>query len=83
MKRIENFDDYRALVDVVKMHDYRYFGLNCPTVSDEEYDAMYFALQEYEEQHADEVLPTHLLSSVTARTATASAPWHAARLACR
>lgn len=57
MKRIEDFDDYRALVDVVKMHDYRYFGLNCPTVSDEEYDAMYFALQEYEEQHADEVLP--------------------------
>ena len=57
MKRIEDFDDYRALVDVVKMHDYRYFGLNNPTISDEEYDAMYFALQEYEEQHADEVLP--------------------------
>ena len=57
MTKIKNFDDYRALVDVVKMHDYRYFGLNCPTVSDEEYDAMYFALQEYEEQHADEVLP--------------------------
>ena len=57
MKRIENFDDYRTLVDVVKMHDYRYFGLNCPTISDEEYDAMYFALQEYEEQHADEILP--------------------------
>ena len=57
MNRIESFDDYRAMVDVVKMHDYRYFGLNCPTISDEEYDAMYFALQEYEEQHADEVLP--------------------------
>lgn len=57
MTKIENFDDYRALVDVVKMHDYRYFGLNRPTISDEEYDAMYFALQEYEEQHADEVLP--------------------------
>lgn len=57
MKKIENFDDYRALVDVVKMHDYRYFGLNRPTISDEEYDAMYFALQEYEEQHPDEVLP--------------------------
>ena len=57
MKRIENFDDYRALVDVVRMHDYRYFGLNNPTISDEEYDAMYFALQEYEEQHADEILP--------------------------
>ena len=57
MNKIESFDDYRALVDVVKMHDYRYFGLNNPTISDEEYDAMYFALQEYEEQHADEVLP--------------------------
>lgn len=57
MTKIKNFDDYRAFVDVVKMHDYRYFGLNCPTISDEEYDAMYFALQEYEEQHADEVLP--------------------------
>lgn len=57
MKIIEDFDDYRAMVDVVKMHDYRYFALNNPTISDEEYDAMYFALQEYEEQHADEVLP--------------------------
>ena len=57
MNKIEDFDEYRALVDVVKMHDYRYFGLNNPTISDEEYDAMYFALQEYEEQHADEVLP--------------------------
>lgn len=57
MKTIENFDDYRALVDEVKMHDYRYFGQNRPTISDEEYDAMYFALQEYEDQHPDEVLP--------------------------
>ena len=56
MKKIENFEKYRALVDVVKMHDYRYFALNAPTISDEEYDAMYFALQEYEEQHKDEVL---------------------------
>ena len=56
MNRIEDFDEYRALVDVVKMHDYRYFALNNPTISDEEYDAMYFALQEYEESHPDEVL---------------------------
>ena len=57
MKQIENFDEYRTMVDEVKMHDYRYFALNNPTISDEEYDAMYFALQEYEEQHADEILP--------------------------
>ena len=57
MKRIENFDEYRTMVDEVKVHDYRYFALNDPTISDEEYDAMYFALQEYEEQHEDEILP--------------------------
>ena len=44
MTKIKDFDDYRALVDVVKMHDYRYFGLNCPTISDEEYDTMYFEI---------------------------------------
>ncbi len=56
MRKIESFEDYRALVDEVKVHDYKYFALNAPTVSDEEYDAMYFALQEYEEAHPDEVL---------------------------
>lgn len=56
MKIIENFEDYRALVDEVKVHDYKYFTLNNPNISDEEYDALYFALQEYEEAHPDEVL---------------------------
>ena len=59
MTKIKNFDDYRALVDVVKMHDYRYFGLNCPTISDEEYDAMYFALQEYEELQRERQRQAH------------------------
>ena len=57
MTKIEDFEDYRVSVDEVKVHDYKYFALNAPTISDEEYDAMYFALQEYEDQHADEVLP--------------------------
>ena len=56
MRQIENFEDYRAAVDEVKVHDYKYFALNAPTVSDEEYDAMYFALQEYEEAHPAEGL---------------------------
>lgn len=56
MKQIENFDDYRTMVDEVKVHDFRYFALNAPTISDEEYDALYFALQAYEEAHPDEVL---------------------------
>lgn len=57
MTPITNYNQYTAVVNEAKLHDYRYFTLNAPTISDEEYDAMYFALQEYEEQHADEVLP--------------------------
>lgn len=56
MRKIKDFEEYRALVDEVKVHDYKYFALNDPTISDEEYDALYFALQEYEEAHPDEVL---------------------------
>ena len=56
MTKIKDFEDYRALVDEVKVHDYKYFALNDPTISDEEYDALYFALQEYEEVHPNEVL---------------------------
>ena len=56
MAKIMDFEEYRALVDEVKVHDYKYFALNAPTISDEEYDALYFALQEYEEAHPDEVL---------------------------
>lgn len=56
MAKIMDFEEYRALVDEVKVHDYKYFALNNPTISDEEYDALYFALQEYEEAHPDEVL---------------------------
>lgn len=56
MKRIENFDDYRALVDEMKVYDDNYFQLNMQSISDERYDELYFALQEYEEAHPDEVL---------------------------
>lgn len=56
MRKIKDFEDYRALVDEAKVHDYKYFALNAPTISDEEYDALYFALQEYEDAHPDEVL---------------------------
>lgn len=56
MAKIKDFEEYRALVDEVKVHDYKYFALNNPIISDEDYDALYFALQEYEDAHPDEVL---------------------------
>ena len=39
MAKIMDFEEYRTLVDEVKVHDYKYFSLNDPTISDEEYDA--------------------------------------------
>ena len=72
MAKIMDFEEYRALVDEVKVHDYKYFALNNPTISDEEYDALYFALQEYEEAHPDEVLkdsPTQQLQRERQRQA--------------
>lgn len=53
---IETQKDYCAAVDQVKKHDYLYFTMNAPEISDEAYDALYFALQEYEEKHPEEVL---------------------------
>lgn len=52
---IETQKDYCAAVDQIKKHDYLYFTLNAPEISDEAYDALYFALQEYEEKHPEEV----------------------------
>ena len=56
MKKITNNNEYRELVDVVKYHDYKYFTLNAPTITDEEYDELYFGIQEYETAHPSEVL---------------------------
>ncbi len=53
---IETQKDYCAAVDQVKKHDHLYFTLNAPEISDEAYDALYFALQEYEDKHPEDVL---------------------------
>lgn len=53
---IETQKDYCAAVDQVKKHDYLYFTLNAPEISDEAYDALYFSLQEYEDKHPEDVL---------------------------
>ena len=37
---IETQKDYCAAVDQVKKHDYLYFTLNAPEISDEAYDAL-------------------------------------------
>ncbi len=56
MTTITNHSEYTAAVNEAKLHDYRYFTLNAPTISDEQYDALYFAIQDYETAHPDETL---------------------------
>ena len=48
--------EYIQLVNTLKLHDYRYFTLNAPVITDEEYDRLYFAIQDYETVHPDETL---------------------------
>lgn len=49
--------NYTQMVNELKAHDYHYFVENAPIISDTEYDALYFAVQDYEQQHPDEILP--------------------------
>ena len=56
MTQITNHSEYVSLINTLKAHDYRYFTLNAPTISDEEYDQLYFLAQAYEEQHPEETL---------------------------
>jgi len=44
---------YRALLREIRDHDYRYYVLDDPTVSDFEYDALYRRLVEFETAHPE------------------------------
>lgn len=56
MTTIKNHSEYVNAANEAKLHDYRYFTLNAPTITDEEYDRLYFAIQDYETAHPDETL---------------------------
>ena len=56
MTTITNHSEYTAAVNEAKLHDYRYFTLNAPTISDEQYDHLYFTIQDYETAHPEQTL---------------------------
>lgn len=57
MTQITDFTTYTAAVNEAKLHDYRYFILNAPTITDQQYDELFFAIQDYEQQHPEHTLP--------------------------
>src|SRR5678815_4561487 len=57
--------DLESLRDVLRFHEYRYYILNDPLVSDFEYDQLYKALEQIENEHPELIT----LSSPTQRVA--------------
>ena len=48
---------HRELVRLLRAHDYRYYVLDDPAVSDEEYDALYRELSDLEAAHPELIVP--------------------------
>ncbi|MFN2457026.1 MAG: NAD-dependent DNA ligase LigA [Chitinophagaceae bacterium] len=51
------FDDIENLRDVLRFHEYRYYVLNDPLISDYEYDSLYKALEALETENPDVIVP--------------------------
>lgn len=63
-----NKQSYIELVNTVKSHDYRYWTLNNPTITDEEYDVLFAQLMVAEAEHPEWILPdspTQVISTAT------------------
>jgi len=65
---------YRALLDELREHNYRYHVLGVPTIDDNAYDLLYRELQALEDEHPDVVDPSSLTSRVGATPDEAFAP---------
>ena len=60
--------NYTELVNTVKAHDFRYWTLNEPTITDEEYDVLFSQLILVESEHPEWILPdspTQVISTAT------------------
>ncbi|MDO4280820.1 MAG: NAD-dependent DNA ligase LigA [Peptococcaceae bacterium] len=51
----EEKSQYRSLIEKIKHHEYLYYVLDAPEISDASYDALYRALQDIERAHPEEV----------------------------
>ena len=61
------------LRDALRFHEYRYYIMNDPLLSDEEYDRLYKALEQCEAKHPDKITPDSPTQRV-AKGLTASFP---------
>lgn len=52
-----SFDDTEDLRSVLRFHEYRYYVLNDPLISDFEYDTLYKSLEKLEKENPDLIVP--------------------------
>ncbi len=50
------FEEYRKSVELLNKYAYHYYVLDDPIATDEEYDALYRAVEEYERTHPQDIL---------------------------
>lgn len=50
-----NDDEYNSLVELMKLHDTRYYTQDQPLIDDTEYDKLYVMLTNYEKEHPDKI----------------------------
>ena len=48
---------YEQMMDDLRHHEYLYYVLDAPELSDVEYDRRYRALEEFERAHPEEIAP--------------------------
>lgn len=66
MITITNHTEYVNRVNEAKYHNHMYWVAKQPVIADEQFDELYFAIQQYEEAHPDMALPdspTHTVGS--------------------
>jgi DNA ligase (NAD+) len=72
-KAVFHIADIERLRETLRFHEYRYYILSDPLISDKEYDSLYAALEKLETEHPDLVTPDSPTQRV-AKGITASFP---------
>lgn len=57
MTTINNQSEYIQAVNLAKLHNHLYWVEHAPRISDAEFDDIVFSIEQYEQQHPDQILP--------------------------
>lgn len=67
---------YEQMMDDLRHHEYLYYVLDAPELSDVEYDRRYRALEEFERAHPEEIAPDSPTQRVGGAVKEGFRPYH-------